>query len=189
MIFNRHSDMMGKHAFLGASKYHWVNYDEDRLREAYDNWNAAQQGTIDHAFAAECIRRKQRLWKSKQTLSLFVNDAIGFGMTPEVLLWYSDNCFGTTDAIGFEEKPKILRIHDLKTGRSPAHMEQLLVYEALFCLEYGFDPRDIQAELRIYQYNDYTNYIPDPEEDIMPVMKAAIRYDRLIEKWKKGDMS
>lgn len=188
MNFNTHGNLAGKHAFLGASKYQWVNYDEDKLRAAYENWDAAQRGTIDHAFAAECIKRKQRLWKSKQTIALFVNDAIGFGMEPEVTLYYTDNCFGTTDAIVFDEKPKFLRIHDFKTGRTPAHMEQLLVYEALFCLEYGFDPRDIQSELRIYQFNDYISYAPEPEKDIMPVMKAAIRYDKLIEKWKKGDL-
>ena len=30
MTFNKHYDLMGKHAFLGASKYHWINYDEDK---------------------------------------------------------------------------------------------------------------------------------------------------------------
>ena len=47
-------------------------------------------------------------------------------MTPEQILYYSDNCFGTADAILFRNN--FLRIHDLKTGKIPAHMEQLEIY-------------------------------------------------------------
>ena len=35
MNFNNHSNLEGQHAFLGASKYHWINYGEDKVAEAY----------------------------------------------------------------------------------------------------------------------------------------------------------
>ena len=34
MIFNNHSNLEGQHAFLGASKYHWINYDETKVADA-----------------------------------------------------------------------------------------------------------------------------------------------------------
>lgn len=75
----------------------------------------------------------QKLPRLNKTLNAYVNDAIGYKMIPEQILFYSDNCFGTADAIVFRNG--LLRIHDLKTGVIPAHMEQLEVYAALFCLE------------------------------------------------------
>ena len=39
MNWNRHSDLMGTHAFLSASKYHWLNYDADKLAESYAQIN------------------------------------------------------------------------------------------------------------------------------------------------------
>ena len=83
MNFNNHSNLEGQHAFLGASKYHWINYGEDKVAEAYRNFLATQKGTVLHAFAAQCIMLNQKLPKSKQTLNMYVNDAIGFKMTPE----------------------------------------------------------------------------------------------------------
>ena len=38
MIFNKHSALEGQHAFLGASKYHWINYDESKVAESYSKW-------------------------------------------------------------------------------------------------------------------------------------------------------
>ena len=152
MQWNDHSRLTGQHAFLGASKYHWLNYDRDRLVDAYLSNQAKERGTRLHAFAAECIELKQKLPKSKKTLNAYVNDAIGFRMTPEVVLYYSPNCFGTADAIMFDDG--VLRIHDLKTGTVPAHMEQLYIYDALFCLEYDIDPVTIRFENRIYQSDD-----------------------------------
>ena len=35
MNWNRHSDLEGSHAFLSASKYHWINYDADKLADSY----------------------------------------------------------------------------------------------------------------------------------------------------------
>ena len=141
MNFNKHFSLEGQHAFLGASKYHWINYDEDKLVESYSKFKATQRGTELHDFAARCIKLGQRLPKSDKTLNLYVNDAITYKMTPEQVLYFSENCFGTADAIGFRNN--LLRIHDLKTGVTPAHMEQLEIYAALFCLEYGKRPGEI----------------------------------------------
>lgn len=66
MNFNNHSNLEGQHAFLGASKYHWINYGEDKVAEAYRNFLATQKGTVLHAFAAQCIMLNQKLPKSKQ---------------------------------------------------------------------------------------------------------------------------
>ena len=103
MNFNKHSALEGQHAFLGASKYHWINYDESKVADSYTKFLAIQRGTILHDFAVRCITLGQRLPKSKKTLNMYVNDAIGYKMTPEVVLYYSDNCFGTTDAICFNK--------------------------------------------------------------------------------------
>lgn len=145
MNWRDHSRLTGKHALLGASNYHWLNYDADRLTNAVLNYQAKERGTRLHAFAAECIDLKQKLPKNKKTLNTYVNDAIGFRMDTEQVLYYSDNCYGTADAISFNDG--FLRIHDLKTGAVPAHMEQLYIYAALFCLEYGYHPKDIRMEL------------------------------------------
>ena len=151
MNFKKHSSLEGKHAFLGASKYHWINYDDDKLIESYSKFQATLNGTILHDFACQCITLGQKLPKSQKTLNMYVNDAIGFKMKPEQVLYYSDNCFGTADAIVFRNN--LLRIHDLKTGVTRAHMEQLEIYAALFCLEYNKKPSDIDMELSIYQNN------------------------------------
>jgi len=181
MNWNDHSKLRGQHAFLSASKYHWINYDLDKLAETYDNFQAVQRGTELHALAAGLIKHKIRQAKSKKTFNLYVNDAIGFDMTPEQVLFYSDNCFGTADTIAF--KNDILRIHDLKTGTTPAHMEQLMVYNALFCLEYRIKPDDIRSVLRIYQNDDIEELEPDPN-DIYAITDKIIEFDDYISKLK-----
>lgn len=181
MNFNKHSNLEGQHAFLGASKYHWINYSADKVAEAYSNFLATQKGTILHAFAAQCIALGQKLPKSQKTLNMYVNDAIGFKMTPEQILCYSDNCFGTADAILFRKGT--LRIHDLKTGKIPAHMEQLEIYTALFCLEYKVKPSDIEIELRLYQNNEILYHNPTAE-DIVPIMNKIITFDKVINRLK-----
>lgn len=184
MNFNKHSNLEGQHAFLGASKYHWINYSEDKVAEAYSKFLATQKGTVLHAFAAQCISLGQKLPKSQKTLNMYVNDAIGFKMTPEQVLYYSDNCFGTADAILFRNG--LLRIHDLKTGQIPAHMEQLEIYAALFCLEYGIKPGEIGMELRIYQ-NDEIIYDVPTAEDIAPIMDRIVVSDKIITKMKERE--
>lgn len=184
MNFNNHSKLEGQHAFLGASKYHWINYDDEKLAQSYTNFLAAQKGTILHEFAAQCIELGQKLPSSKKTLNRYVNDAIGFKMVPEQVLFYSENCFGTADSILFRNN--LLRIHDLKTGVIPAHMEQLEIYAALFCLEYDVRPANIDMELRIYQ-NDEILYHNPTAEDIVPIMDKIITFDKVINKIKEQE--
>ena len=181
MEFNKHKNLEGCHAFLGASKYHWINYDASKVAASYRSYLATLKGTELHDFAARCINLGQKLPKSKKTLNMYVNDAIGYRMTPEQVLYYSDNCFGTADSISF--KDNLLRIHDLKTGVTPAHMEQLEIYAALFCLEYKVKPADIDIELRIYQSDDIMVFNPTVE-DIVPIMDKIITSDKIISKIK-----
>ena len=184
MKFFRHSDLQGQHAFLGASKYHWVNYDDGKIADAYKKFLAVQKGTELHDFAATCIRLGQKLPRSTKTLNMYVNDAIGYKMTPEQVLYFSENCFGTADTISFRNG--FLRIHDLKTGVIPAHMEQLMIYAALFCLEYKFKPSDIDMELRIYQSDDILVHNPSSEE-ILPIIDKIISFDKIITKIKSEE--
>ena len=182
MNWNKHYKFEGAHAFLSASKYHWLNYTDEKLAETYTNQQAVARGTRLHALAADLIRENVPLRTSKKTLNMYVNDAIGYKMDPEVVLFYSENFFGTADSISFRNG--LLRIHDLKTGTTPAHMEQLMIYAALFCLEYHQKPGEIKMELRIYQNNDIL--ICDPTaEDILPIMDKGVRYDKLIQKFKE----
>lgn len=183
MNFNVHSHLEGQHAFLSASKYHWINYDEEKLAATYRKARAAQLGTEYHEVACKLIRLGIKLPKSGKTLNRYVNDAIGFQMQPEVLLYYSDNCFGTADTISF--KKNVLRISDYKSGESSASIKQLCVYAALFCLEYGYKPMELEIELRLYQYDDVTFYIPTAEE-ILYIMAKIISFDKQIEKMKIG---
>lgn len=190
MNFNKHSNFEGLHAFLGASNYHWINYDENKLATTYANRLATLKGTEFHDLAERLISLGQKLPKSKKTLNNYVNDAIGYRMQPEVMLFYSENCFGTADTISFKRESGyekiLLRIHDLKTGTVPAHMEQLLIYTALFCLEYKIKPVEIDVELRIYQ-NDEVLYFNPTVEDIVPVMDKIVRFDKVINKMKEQE--
>ena len=184
MNFNPHSNLIGQHAFLSASNYHWINYDEEKLRARYKNYQATQMGTRLHEFACECISLGIKLPKNKKTLNMYVNDAIGFKMIPEQPLYYSENCFGTADAIAF--KRDFLRIHDYKSGETPASMAQLEVYAALFCLEYQIKPSDIGKELRIYQSDQVIVHEPE-NEDILNIMDKIIYFDKVIDQIKMGE--
>lgn len=113
---------------------------------------------------------------------MYVNDAIGYKMSVEQPLYYSDNCFGTADAISFRRNT--LRIHDLKTGITKASMKQLEAYAAIFCLEYAIDPRDIKIELRIYQNKNVEIHDPDPEV-ILFIMDRIVELDAKIEMLKR----
>lgn len=184
MKFINHSNLEGYHAFLGASKYHWINYDEEKLAFVYRKHLATLKGTTLHNIAASLIKEGIKLPRSKKTLNMYVNDAIGYKMTPEQVLYYSENCFGTADAISFRDN--VLRIHDLKTGAIPAHMEQLMIYAALFCLEYKVKPGEIEIELRIYQ-SDEVLYMNPTAEDILPIMDKIISHDKVLMKIKQEE--
>ena len=165
MNFNKHSELDEKHAILSPSKPYWLNYSQDQMVNYLRSQRAAQEGTELHEIAASLIRKGLKLRGSTQTLTAYVNDAIGYGMTPEVALKYSDTCFGHADAVDFNHG--VLRIHDLKTGSGPVHMEQLEIYAALFLLEYeralGVNPLNTKVNLRIYQNDDIQEYSPDKD--------------------------
>ena len=186
MNFNKHFNLDGKHAFLGASNYSWLNYDGDKLCEVYRNNQAKYRGTQLHEFASQCIKLRQKLPSTHKTLNMFVNDAIGYRMASEQILYYSDNCFGTADAISYNEKTHKLRIHDLKTGTTIASMKQLYIYTALFCLEYGMDPHSLDMELRIYQLDDVQSCVPEVI-DILQIMKKIHDFDILMTDLKKEE--
>lgn len=177
MLFNTHSNLAGQHAFLSASKYHWVNYDEEKLDRVYVAALAAQRGTELHAFAHEAIRLGIKMPRSPKALNMYINDAIGYRMRSEQILYYSDNAFGTADTISFRRN--MLRIHDLKTGVAPTSHHQLEIYAALFCLEYRFKPFDIECEMRIYQSDEVRVFEADPEV-IAHVMDRIITFDKRI---------
>ena len=210
MIWNEHSELRGKHAIFAPSNPSFLNYslereNEDVIFQRFAAQYSSQIGTIVHDFAQERIFYNQKLHKTNRSdllirllkagippivinmdyifnnLIPYVNDSISFRMDPEVVLKYSDNCFGTTDTICFRDKE--LRINDLKTGRSTVHMDQLLSYAALFFLEYKSSPETITTILRIYQSNEVVEDRPEPER-IRAAMHQMVELDKLVEKWK-----
>ena len=211
MNFNEHFKLAGKHAILSASSWRWLNDDTDDLVKRLCGQYATTLGTLLHAVAYKHIKYRIKLNKYDKknvmlellsggipgividyidfdnmfdNLMTYVNDGIGFKMEPEVVLCYSDNFFGTTDAISYSENNRFLRIHDYKSGSTPAHMEQLLIYTALFCLEYRVKPADIETELRIYQSNEILFHKPEADE-ILPVMDKIVTFDKFIDKIKE----
>lgn len=184
MRFNEHSDLEGQHAFLSASSYHWLNYDDEKLRARWLNAQAARRGTELHDFAHQAIRLRRRQPKTKDALNRYVNDGIGFRMKCEQVLCYSENAFGTADTIAFEERQNTLRIHDLKTGAIPGKIEQLRVYAALFCLEYGFRPGELEIILRIYQDVEVLEEKADVD-DIAHIISKIVVFDDMIRDFKR----
>lgn len=179
MLFNDHSNLEGQHAFLSASKHHWINYDNDKLSRVYLTHMSAQRGTELHAFAMMAINLGIKQSRSAKTLNMYINDAIGFRMTTEQTLYFSPNAFGTADTISFRNN--MLRIHDLKTGVIRGSIHQLEIYAAMFCLEYRINPSTIDIELRIYQTDEVV--IVTPEASVIEfIMEKIILFDKQIEK-------
>ena len=178
MVFNKHDNLEGLHAPFGASKSSWLRYDDNKMLDVYQNLKAAERGTRLHEWAKNTIDLGIKQPRSKKTIYSYVNDAIGFNMSTEVVLFYSQYFFGTADAISFRNN--FLRIHDLKTGITPVHMEQLLIYVALFCLEYKIKPGEIQIECRIYQNDDILIANPTAE-DIGPIIDKIVHCNKLLE--------
>lgn len=206
MIFNDHSNLKGKHAILGASKHSWLNDDDDKLLQRYVNSFATEIGTAVHEYACKRIERRLQLldniseknallmhlldkdipWRVIEIDRLFynlmpyVNDAIGYKMTPELILYYSDLSYGTADALSYSRNT--LRIHDLKTGTTPADMDQLMIYAAWFYLEYRkqVNFQKSKTELRIYQNNEVLCYTPT-NQDISGIMEKIVHGSVTIE--------
>lgn len=178
MNFNKHFELAGKHAFLSASKHHWTNYDDHKLDAYFHTQMAAQEGSELHDLAATLIKKKIKLPPNPKTMNMYVNDAIGYRMSPEQVLCYSYNCFGTADAISFHDN--FLRIHDLKTGITRTSMRQLEVYAAMFCLEYDEKPGLIDMELRIYKSDKVEVHIPEID-DIAHIMDRIVTFDKRLD--------
>lgn len=206
MNWNQHRNLEGSHAFLSASKYNWLAKTNEEIVQSYTNSFAQSIGTLSHAFAADYIRFREKLKKGDSrtlkmdlmrrgipeyaidiraffpTVMRYVNDSIDYMMDPEVLLYYSDLCFGTADSI--QVSNGVLRIHDLKTGTTVAKIDQLKIYAALFYLEYGQKPERLRTELRIYQSDDIIVHEPEVDE-IREVMDAIVEKDRVLQKLKE----
>lgn len=178
MKFHEYSSLEGMHAPFSPSQSSWLRYDDEKAVEVFMNKKAAEMGTRLHQWAKDTIDLGLKQPRSKKTLYAYVNDAIGYKMDTEVVLFYSPRFFGTADAICFRNN--FLRIHDLKTGKTPVHMEQLEIYAALFCLEYQVKPGEIDMELRIYQNNEILVHNPTAE-DILPIMDKIVHLDKLLE--------
>lgn len=183
MIFNQHSGLVGQHAFLSPSSYHWINYDEQKLEARFHSHMAARRGTQLHELAHNAIRLGVKLSRANKALATYVNDAIAYDMVCEQPLFYSINCYGHADTIAFRRN--ILRIHDLKTGINTTSEKQLEVYAAIFCLEYRIDPFDIEIELRIYQRDDVRIFRPIPEA-IVFIMGKIVQFDQYLESIKEA---
>lgn len=184
MKFNDHYRLAGLHAPFTASSSAWLRYDDDKALEVYENKKAAEMGTKLHDWAKKTIDLGIKQPRSKKTIYAYVNDAIGFNMDTEVVLFYSERFFGTADAISFRNG--VLRIHDLKTGKggkAEAHMEQLEIYAALFCLEYKVKPGEIEIELRVYKNDEVLVHNPTAE-DIAPIMDKIIHLNKLLARYE-----
>jgi len=192
MHFNSHSELSGKHAFLSPSSSAWLRYDETQVQARLQSWKAAKRGTDIHNHAHESIRlgiylafpteEEQAQGRGNPiALAAYVAHGIDWGMSCEVPLFYSENCFGHADTMSFDTVT--LRISDLKTGITASKMEQLKIYAAIFCLEYGVDPYGINIELRIYQREEIHDYVPSPEE-IVQIMTTIVERDQYIESLK-----
>ena len=208
MIFNKHSELEGRHAILSPSKHYWINYDDEALLRFYISSFATDIGTLVHEFAADRIKYRIPLDPENEecknsllvhlmkngipfrvidldrlfyNLVPYVNDCIGYKMESEVSLKYTDLCFGTADAIGVRRN--YLRIFDLKTGVAPASMDQLLLYAGLFFIEYKKDyrPDTMKVELRIYQ-NQEVQIATPTVEDIKTVMKKIAHENAVLNK-------
>lgn len=191
--YNDHAQLEGTHAFLSPSNYHWLRYDKEKLLARLQTAKAAARGTSLHKLAAHAISEGVQLMPDGSTLSMYVNDVIKYGMLPERALFYSLDCYGTADAIGFEiyDQPEdnvlgYLRIFDLKTGVSPCSVEQLYVYAAVFCLEYDYRPYQIEGELRLYQ-NDAIDCYQIDRVELTQVMSTIMSHQRVIDEYRMED--
>lgn len=209
--FNDHSRDIkeGAHAILSPSQSSWTNYEsQEYLFNLVCSKYAQEIGTLLHKLAESAIKYKVRipklaarpmitLWllangiprgiintdKYVSNFVAYVNDAIGFDMEPEIPLKYSENAFGTADAIRFNEKKMHLRIHDYKSGVTKPCLRQLEVYAAYFCMEYNIKPKDLTIELRIYWQDDIIVGHPTAA-NIVPLIERTRESDKFIRSLK-----
>lgn len=186
MPLNKNTNLAGQHAFLSPSTHHWLDYDEDKLRRVYHQRQQTARGDKLHAYAQQAITLGIKQADNGTTLGMYINDAIGFLMEPEITLMFTRDCFGTCDAISVRNG--ILRIHDLKTGINEASMKQLLIYTAIFFFEYSevYKPTDLRTILRIYQNDQIVEYEPDVPE-IFSVMDRVMTQAKLIAYLREED--
>ena len=189
MQWNNHFEIADdEHAVLSGSNYHWTNYDDEKMIRTYKNGQAKEIGTELHDWAAIAIKLNRKQPRNQDTINMYINDALKFDMRPEQHLVYDRTiAHGKADAICFDENKNLLRIHDLKTGETPANMRQLMIYAAYFCLEYGYDPNIIDIELRIYQSNEIVVYKPVPQE-IVDIMNKTVHFTDLIWQIRRGEL-
>lgn len=176
MRFRNHSELEGTHAPFSASQPAWLRYEDEKVIDRCHTLRADLLGSKLHAWAKETIDLGIPQKNSKKTICNYVNDAIGYRMSTEVVLYYSDFFYGTADAISFEKN--VLRISDLKTGKGKVHREQLEIYAALFCLEYKYDPKDIKIILTIYQNDSMDKWEPEAKQ-IQNIMNDIIHKDAI----------
>lgn len=189
MIFHKHPEFSETHAIFSPSQPYWINYDKQKTIDYFDRSRAQEKGTRLHAMVAEMIRcyllygtPLPNTLSKKDTIGLYFHDACKYRMEPEVTVVYSDICYGHIDALSFDEKKRILRIHDLKTGINPAKFLQLEVYAAQFFAEYANDIQyglqipleSCAVELRIYQFDQCQIETP-PVEFILNDITNSIR--------------
>lgn len=180
------SNYKGTHAFLSPSQPAWLRYTEGHLLDMYRQESAKEMGTRLHAWAEETIKLGlTQSTRSNKILSCYVNDAIGFRMEPEKLLFHTKYCYGTADSIIFEPRKRILRVHDLKTGVTKPHDDQLKVYCALWCLSNGMEPEQITFICRFYQRPEVVEFRPDPSE-IRGIMNIILQWESILEREDGG---
>lgn len=188
MQWHDHSAILeDSHAPFAPSSYFWLNYDGDKALKYYISLMAKKRGTKFHAYAKDAIELKmpQKMVRGDDvrcTVARYINDSIRYNMDPEQKLVYSPRFFGTADAIFCDEDKCVIRIHDLKTGVTPAKLDQLLIYDALCCLEYDYNPEDFEHTVCIYQGNDIISDNPTGEM-IRPIMDKIVTFDQIIERY------
>lgn len=197
----------GSHALISPSRHILKpNYSTAQFENYISSTYATRIGTSIHELAAQLISAQIKVNKTEAhkmiTLKLindkiprrvfdasnyvdtfvpYVKDAIGFEMQPEKILKYSRWAYGTTDAIRYNESKHYLRVHDLKTGKIPATLDQLVAYAALFFLEYKIKPGEVTTEIRIYQNGEIISGFPTTT-DILPVMDQIVMLNDYFEK-------
>lgn len=205
MIWKDYSHLKNTHAFCGASKYAWRNYTIEKLIQAKESSYAATIGTKLHEYAAKNIKKRFKAIKGDKrdvyrylvvendippnavdidrlfpNLMTYINDAIGFRLDPEVILYYSPDFYGTADGISWSESDSILRISDLKTGTTPASFVQLENYATFFCLDYKIKPSKIKKiEFRIYQNNEVL-YAEPSSEILFPIIDQVVEFNKAL---------